>query len=357
MQENGLTSVIRNLKERIIEPLGWLVHAETVVEPLRVARLEVETGRKVLTMEVRYYAALIDLFPKKKSNGECVIFGTRHLGKTMVERFKAAGISVIDESGNYFFSYQNGEERVWAFEFGNKSEVKRQLRVEPFSPKASFVAMALLHAPLFSIPTMRDLQKATGISLGGLNSICKTMKERKLITYSRSEPIRVVNPSRFLDEFASYYKLRLAPKFQRKGYVAVKKRISDKGAKEITLERVNWRDIGKILQETLQDVLLTGVQAAQSETSYYETSVGEFLVADIKTAENVLKQHFQVSPTIGQADFIFISPYNSSALMYPREQERTRLANKIQVYLDLIASDDLRANELGAIYREKAIGY
>jgi hypothetical protein len=145
--------------------------------------------------------------------------------------------------------------------------------------------MVLLHAPHFTIPTMRDLKEKTGVSLGGLNTICKAMKTQGLITYSHSEPIQIVNPTRFLDEFASYYKLRLAPKLVRKGYIASKKEAVDKESKEVVIERVHWREAAAVLQEALPNMVLTGVQAAQSESTYYAIDIGEILIDDIKTAE------------------------------------------------------------------------
>jgi len=349
--------IIEHLKVKVFEPLKWIVTAEESIEPFRVVKLTVDTGSKILKIWVEYKPALLGAIAKEGKEVDIVVLGTKYMSKPMLEQFKAQGISVIDEAGNYFFSYQRGKERVWLYEFGHKPETLRPPRIDAFSPKACFVAMALLHAPDFSIPTMRDLKEKTGVSLGGLNTICKAMKTRGLITYSHSEPIQVANPTRFLDEFASYYKVRLAPKLMRKGYIAAKKKIVDKESKEVVIERVHWREAAAVLQEALPNMVLTGVQAAQSESTYYAIDIGEILIDDIKTAELILRRHFLTAPTEHRADFYLVVPYNHSAFMYPNDEEQLRRANRIQIYLDLISSDDPRANELGAIYREKAIGY
>jgi hypothetical protein len=349
--------IIEHLKVKVFEPLKWIVTAEESIEPFRVVKLTVDTGSKILKIWVEYKPALLGAIAKEGKEVDIVVLGTKYMSKPMLEQFKAQGISVIDEAGNYFFSYQRGKERVWLYEFGHKPETLRPPRIDAFSPKACFVAMALLHAPDFSIPTMRDLKEKTGVSLGGLNTICKAMKTRGLITYSHSEPIQVANPTRFLDEFASYYKVRLAPKLMRKGYIAAKKKIVDKESKEVVIERVHWREAAAVLQEALPNMVLTGVQAAQSESTYYAIDIGEILIDDIKTAELILRRHFLTAPTEHRADFYLVVPYNHSAFMYPNDEEQMRRANRIQIYLDLMSSDDQRANELGAIYREKAIGY
>jgi hypothetical protein len=143
----------------------------------------------------------------------------------------------------------------------------------------------------------------------------------------------------------------------RKGYIAAKKKIVDKESKEVVIERVHWRELGQVLQTSMPNAVLTGVQAAQSESTYYAIDIGEMLVDDIKTAELILRRHFLTAPTEHRADFYLVVPYNHSAFMYPNDEEQMRRANRIQIYLDLMSSDDQRANELGAIYREKAIGY
>lgn len=346
-------------------PLDWHIASEMVIEPSRAVKLAVDTGRKTLTVGVLYKQTLLDAAIREKQDADIAVLGTKYVGKPMLARFKAQGVSVMDEAGNYFFSYQHGKERVWLCEFGYKPEKTRPPRIDAFSPKACYVAMALLHAPDFAIPTMRDLQAETKLSLGGLNAICKAMKTQGFITYSHAEPIQVANPTRFLDELASYYKLRLAPKLVRNGYIAAKKKLIDKHTKSFVMERVHWREAVALLQESMPNVVLTGVQAAQSESTYYAIDIGELLTDDMKSAELLLSRQFQLSPTAQRADFYLIAPYNSSALMYPTNSdpapssERLALkrANRIQIYLDLISSDDQRANELGAIYRENAIGY
>jgi hypothetical protein len=364
MNISTVKNIVMLLKEKIFDELKWSVGRSNTNDSTVGSQntgstfIEVNTGSKVLRIKLEYKKIFLSPpMPVKSENWDMVIYATSYIPPSMMERIKANRASVIDEVGNCFFYYERGKERVMFYEFGHKSEKKRLPRNQAFSPKACYVAMALLHAEGFEIGTMRDLQIATKLSLGGIYGICEAMKRNGLIDYSHSRSIRINEPTRFLDEFATYYKVNLAPKIQQQGYVLSKKKVVDKKSSETIGERVNWREGANILQKEMPETALTGVQAAQSITNYYAIDIGEILVSHIETAKLMLKQNFTITPTEQHPDFYLIKPYNSSAFMQVSEMEALRTANPIQIYLDLISSQDQRANELGEIYREEKIGY
>jgi hypothetical protein len=364
MNISTVKNIVMLLKEKIFDELKWSVGRSNTNDSVVGSQntgstfIKVNTGSKVLRIKLEYKKIFLSPpMPVKSENWDMVIYATSYIPPSMMERIKANRASVIDEVGNCFFYYERGKERVMFYEFGHVSEKKRPPRVQAFSPKACYVAMALLHAKDFEMRTMRDLQIATKLSLGGIYGICNAMKRNGLIDYSHSKTIRINEPTRFLDEFATYYKLNLAPKIQRHGYLLSRKKIIDKESGETTVERVNWREGATAIQEEMPKTALTGVQAAQSVTRYYTMDIGEILVSHRTSAEVALMQQFVLTPTGQRPDFYLIEPYNNSAFIQMSEGETPRTANPIQIYLDLVSSEDQRANELGEIYREEKIGY
>lgn len=348
------------LKENVLDVLGWQIQPDyrSSDEPhqANTITLQVNTGKKMLTLGIEYKNVLLDALLPVHDKVDIAIVAAPHIGKTMMERLKANRVSAFDETGNYSFFYRNGKERIMLCEFGHRPQTKRPPRIDAFSPKAGYVAMALLTAEGFEIGTLRDLQAQTALSLGGIYAICEAMKRQELIDYSRSKSIRILNPKRFLDEWAAYYSLRLAPKLTRVGYRLATKTIDSKTG-ETLLKLLDWKQGVPVLFNALPQSALTGVQAAQSVSRYYSLDTAEVLVSDLQTAEMQLRRHCLLTKTLHSPDIVLVAPYNSSAFMFMNEQAQLRTANPIQIYLDLISSEDQRANELGEIYREKALGY
>lgn len=360
MKRERLYSIATLLKERVFNVLGWQLKGEPVIKEAEdILLLMVETGKKVLKVGVEYRKALLRATPSSSLQDEMdiVMVAAPHIGHAQLERLKANNVNAIDETGNYYFSYRSGKDHMILYEFNHKSKAARLPRIGAFSPKAGYMVMCLLTAERFEISTMRELQAKTGVSLSGIFSICEAMKRNNLIDYSKSLPIRVLNPSRFLDEWAAYYKLRLAPKINRQGYLISVKRIVDKESGEVAVQHLDWREGASVLLDYMPKSALTGVQAAQSVSRFYALEIGEILVNNLHEAERELTRQFILTPTSRNPDMILIEPYNSSSFVGINEEGKFRTAHPIQIYLDLLTSDDPRANEFSEIYREQALGY
>jgi|GEM_PF-1657674 len=360
MKKARLYNISALLREKVFDVLGWqLITDPVIMEMESQLSFIVETGKKKLNIGIEYNNAILRAIKPAsfQEKVDIAIVATEHIDGAMMARLKANDICAIDEAGNYYFSYRSGKDRVLLYEFGHKSKTRRLPRIEAFSPKAGYVVMSLLTAERFEIGTMRDVQAQTGVSLSGIFSICETMKRKGLISYSRTEPIHVLNPTQFLDEWATYYKLKLAPKLKRQGYLITIKKIVDKEAGETIQQRVTWGEGAKILLDQMHQAALTGVQAAQSFSHFYSLNTGELLVSNLQTAERELSSHFVLTKTSRYPDLVLIEPYNGSAFFGMNESAVMRTANPIQVYLDLVISDDPRANEFAEIYRGKALAY
>jgi hypothetical protein len=360
MERARLYNILVLLKERVFSVLGWQLKTEPVIIGMEGQLIFiVETGKKALTIGVEYKNTVLRVVKPAsfQENVDIAIVAAQHIDGAMMERLKANDICAIDEDGNYYFSYRSGRDRALLYEFGHKSKKGRSPRIDAFSPKAGYVVMSLLTAERFEIGTMRDVQAQTGVSLSGIFSICETMKRKCLISYSRTEPIHVLNPTQFLDEWAIYYKQKLAPKLSRQGYLMTIKKIVDKDTGEAVQQHIPWGEGAKILLDQFPQSALTGVQAAQSLSRFYSLNTGEILVSNLQLAERELGRHFLLTKTSRYPDLVLIEPYNGSAFIGINDTGAMRTAHPIQVYLDLVISDDPRANEFAEIYREKALAY
>lgn len=360
MEKERLYNITTLFKEKILNVLGWQLKNEPLLKEAEgILFLMVETGKKVLKVGVEYRKTLLRTTSSSflPDEVDIVMVAAPYIGYAQLERLKANNVNAIDEAGNYYFSYRSGKDRVTLYEFNHRSKATRLSRIDAFSPKAGYVVMALLTAERFEISTMRKLQAITEVSLSGIFSICEAMKRNDLIDYSKSLPIRVLNPSRFLDEWAAYFKQRLAPKLNRQGYLISVKKIVDKESREVDVQHLDWREGASVLLDQIQSSALTGVQAAQSVSRFYAVEVGEILVSHLHEAERELTRKFILTPMIRNPNLILIEPYNSSAFIGINEEGKFRKAHPIQIYLDLLTSDDPRANEFAEIYREKALGY
>ncbi len=360
MKRERLYNIATLLNEKVFNVLGWKLKEKPVIKETEgILFLTVGTGKKALKVGVEYRKALLRATPSSSLQDEAdiVMVAAPHIGHAQLERLKANNVNAIDETGNYYFSYRSGKDHMILYEFNHKSKATRLPRIDAFSPKAGYMVMSLLTAERFEISTMRELQTKTGVSLSGIFSICEAMKRNDLIDYSKSLPIHVLNPSRFLDEWAAYYKLRLAPKINRQGYLISVKRIVDKESGEVAVQHLDWREGASVLLDHMPKSALTGVQAAQSVSRFYALEVGEILVSNLHEAERELTRQFILTPTSRNPDLILIEPYNSSSFVGINEEGKFRTAHPIQIYLDLLTSDDPRANEFSEIYREQALGY
>jgi len=358
MNRDKLRYIARLLTEKVLEPVGWQIKDDSQIgEKNSELLMKVVSGKRILKIGIRYKQMLTGTKPPEfQDTADIAMLAAPHIPKTMMERLKTANVCAIDETGNYYFSYKRGKERLMLYEFGNEPPKKRPVRNQPFSPKAGFVTMALLCAKDFEVRTMRELQARTGVSLSGIFSICDTLRRHNLIEYSHSKPIRILDPCGFLDEWAAYYLRLLAPKTHRQGYQISKRTVVDKETGETKMIELHWREAATQLFEIFPDAALTGVQAAQSVSKFYSLDAGEVLVSSLKLAETELKSRFILTKT-NRPNLILTEPYNGSAFMEMTDTPEQRTANSIQIYLDLLASDDPRANEFAEIYREKALGY
>lgn len=360
MERDRLYSIVALLREKVFNVLGWQFKTEPIIKGME-SQLSfiVATGKNSIKIGIEYKSAILRVVRPLsfQENVDIAIVAARHIDGATMERLKAKDICAMDEAGNYYFSYRTGKDCVLLYEFGHKSKKSRSPRLDAFSPKAGYVVMSLLTAEGFEIGTMRDVQALTGVSLSGIFSICEAMKRQGLISYSRTEPIHVLNPTQFLDEWAMYYKQKLAPKLSRQGYLMTIKKVVDKETGEAVQQRIPWDDAAKIILDQLPQSALTGVQAAQLLSRFYSLNTGEILVSNLQTAERELGKQYLLTKTSRYPDLIVIEPYNGSAFIGMNETTERRTAHPIQVYLDLVISEDPRANEFAEIYREKALAY
>lgn len=353
MHKDKLKHVAMLINEKVIQKAGWGVMEELEINEKQNELILKVQSKKKLKIGIRYKRMITGIaLPNFQQAVDIKMLAAQHIPKTMMARLKNEEINAIDETGNLYFSYKNGKENLLFYEFENKPPKKRPVRNRVFSPKAGFVVMALLNAKDFQVQTMRELQAKTGVSLSGIFSICKTMQENFLIEYSYSKPIRVLNPGQLLDEWAAYSLQFLTPKTEREGY-QIHRKAEDAETGEKNLAPAPWQEAAKLLFQKFESVALTGVQSAQSVSKFYSIDVGEVLVGSLKLAETELRQQFVMTKS-NKPDLVLIEPYNGSAFLETTEQ---RTANPVQIYLDLLASDDPRANEFADIYREKALGY
>lgn len=356
MHEDKLKHVAMLFNEKVIRKAGWEMLEEPHIDEKHNEIYMDVKGQKKLKIGIRYKRMITGTaLPKFQQAVDIKMLAAQHLPKAIMARIKNEAINAIDETGNFNFSYKNGKENLMFYEFENKPPKKRPVRNQAFSPKAGFVVMALLNAKDFRIQTMRELQAKTGVSLSGISSICKTLQQNHFIDYSYSKPIRVLNPGQFLDEWAAYSLQFLAPKTGREGY-QIHRVAKDVETGEKNMTRTPWQKATDLLFHKFESAALTGVQAAQSVSKFYSLDVGEVLIGSLKLAESELRQQFVITKS-NKPDLVLIEPYNGSAFMEMTDTPEQRTANPIQIYLDLLASDDPRANEFADIYREKALGY
>ncbi|ACF14191.1 hypothetical protein Ctha_1734 [Chloroherpeton thalassium ATCC 35110] len=170
MNRDKLRYIARLLTEKVLDPVGWQIKDDThISEKNSELLMDVVSGKRILKIGIRYKQMLTGTKPPEfQDTADIAMLAAPHIPKTMMERLKTANVCAIDETGNYYFFYKRGKERLMLYEFGNEPPKKRPVRNQPFSPKAGFVTMALLCAKDFEVPTMRELQARTGVSLSGI---------------------------------------------------------------------------------------------------------------------------------------------------------------------------------------------
>ncbi len=279
---------------------------------------------------------------------DIIIIASSEIGRQAMIKLRENKMSFVDISGNYYFEYpfsaKRNEHRISLFEYGHQAKKIKTTRSEIFSLKSGSVVHTLLSQKKFQIQNMRELAQITGLSLGGQQQICASLKHSGLIEYSRKDPIRVIDPTRMLDAWSEYYMIKIRSKVLR-----VRFQIGDEKS---------WKDIVELLSHENMEYCLTGVQAAQRWSDYYLLNIGEILVPMIDIYERFLvRSGMKITRTNREADFVLIQPFNESAFIGMDRSQAIPIAHPVQIYLDLISSDDPRAQEFAQYVREKALGY
>jgi len=251
---------------------------------------------------------------------------------------RAAGMGYMDLAGNAGLETSNALLELTSR--ANPNAREKQLR-DPFAGKAERIARRLLMEPE-RVWTMRDLAKASGVSLGMASMVTTALANARLVTKGR-EGVTLADPGGLLDTWGESYDLR------RSGF---------------HIYRSWWR------VEELEQRLASRATAHGRSALTLWSGAGHVLVEDGSSPLSVPRLAFywqgKLEPLVevlnldevkGRTYVFVFEPYDDSVLWNARPAEgNLEVVHPVQLCLDLGSGDDMEL-ELAQRVRSTLLGW
>jgi hypothetical protein len=186
-----------------------------------------------------------------------------------------------------------------------------------FEPKASRAIRCLLTNP-DEAWTIRKISNEANLSVGYTHAVTVTLKELGYIARNESNQIKLVNPIKLLERWASYHQYVHENKFEE--YYTFEKKIEE---------------IIKKLGKTNSHYALTTLSGAYIISPYVRPNVVEMYIRDEDQKQNIVNS-IELKPTITDGNVRLVHPYDEGVFYKTQNIEDLKIVSNVQLYVDLI---------------------
>ena len=324
VERETLNLALKALREKLLLPEGAVILKEddtykkfdAIVQIMDVEFL-CEVKNMVTTTTVRNVADQLKIVAATEKRPVLLI--GKYITPTVVADLATYGISTLDCAGNCYIRYVEDDKVI--FHLANKGEKNAFVTEKPypvFQEAGLKVIFYLLQDPLHANKPYREIQNATGVSLGGIKNVMDALVEKNFILSAGGRRV-LKNKNTLFNLWVENYNLVLKPKLL---------------LCRMTF-RTNWQRMKWLSMELPDGMYWGGESGANMVDSYLEP--GTFDIYTEIPAANLLKTGFVRQNENGE-----IKIYQK----FWNWKTENRLVPLILIYADLMGSGNSRCMEM-----------